>query len=76
MFSTFICIRHANQHYTEIPSHPHQNGYHKENIQQQILGRMQTKKKPYMLLVGVFISAVPMEISMEVPNFTKNRTTM
>jgi hypothetical protein len=31
--SIFLAIREmfGNQHYTEIPSHPSQNGYHQEN---------------------------------------------
>jgi hypothetical protein len=39
--STALAInRNASQKYTEIPSHPSQNGNHEENKEQQMLIRM------------------------------------
>jgi hypothetical protein len=35
----------ASQNYTEISSHPNQNGYHQKSKQRQMLGRMQGEKK-------------------------------
>jgi hypothetical protein len=42
----------VNQNYTKIPSHPSQIG-NPENKQQQIFARMQGKRNPHTLLVGI-----------------------
>jgi hypothetical protein len=68
MFSILNHKRNANQNGAEIPFHSSQNG-HQEN-KQQMLVRMQG------LLVGMSISATTMEIRMQVPPKTKNRTIM
>jgi UDP-N-acetyl-D-mannosaminuronic acid transferase (WecB/TagA/CpsF family) len=52
MFTILSCKGNVNQNYTEIPSHPSQNGYHQKN-KQQMLVRMQGKRHPYTLLVGM-----------------------
>jgi hypothetical protein len=63
--STFCHKGNTNQIYIENQSHPSQNGNHQENKKQE--GRRG--------LVGEIGVAI-MEISMEVPLKTKNRTTV
>jgi hypothetical protein len=74
----FYILNHkgnANKNYNEIPSHLSQNDYHQ--INKQILARMGVVgKSPYKLLMEMQISAATMEISKEVPQKTKNRTTL
>jgi hypothetical protein len=43
--------QNKNQNYTKIPSHPSQIGHDQENI--QVLVRMQGKRNPHTLLVGI-----------------------
>jgi hypothetical protein len=54
----------ADQNITESPSHPSRNA-HNEN-KQHMLTRI-WKNNPYTLLVGMEVSALPVEISMEAP---------
>ena len=42
----------------------------------QMLARMWRKGNPNTLLVGIYIGAASMENSIEIPQKTKNRTTM
>jgi hypothetical protein len=44
--------RSANQNKNKIQINPNQNGYHQEN-KQQMLVRIQGKRHPYTLLVGM-----------------------
>jgi hypothetical protein len=64
----------ANQNHIKILPHSCLNGYHQEHKQQQMLARMQGKRNPHTLLVGMYISTTTMENSMEAPQKTKNRT--
>jgi hypothetical protein len=48
----FSCLGNANQNYTEISSHPNQNGYQPESNSKCWKG------KPSTLLVGMSISPV------------------
>jgi hypothetical protein len=56
MFIIFSHPGNTNRNGTEMPTHSSQNGCHQEN-QQQIPKRMQGKKNPYTLMVGMYISA-------------------
>jgi hypothetical protein len=71
----FNILRHkgnANQNYIEMLSHLSQNGNHK-NKQHWMLARVSGKRNPYTLLVGIKISAAPMEISMAGPQKSINK---
>jgi hypothetical protein len=57
----------------ENPPHSSQNGRHQEH-KQQMLARMQEKKNPHTLLVGMQTSATTVESNMVVSQKTKNRT--
>jgi hypothetical protein len=52
IFNLFSHQEKANQNYTEIASHPSQNGDHQENEQEHILVRMEGKG-PYPLVMGM-----------------------
>jgi hypothetical protein len=70
MFNIINHKQNANQNDIEIPSHPiNKNGYHQEHKQQQM-----SVKSPHTLLVGMQISSVTVEISMEIPDETKKNT--
>jgi hypothetical protein len=43
----------ANQNHTKIPPLSCQKNYHQEQHQKQMLGRMQGKRSPHTLLVGM-----------------------
>ena len=66
----------ANQNYTEIPSHPNQNGNHQEVKKQEMLARMWGNCNSSTLLVGLQISAAAMEISVEIPQKIGNGSTI
>jgi hypothetical protein len=53
MFNILTHKRNANQNHIEILSYSNQNGCHQENKQQQMLVKMQGKRKSYPLLVGM-----------------------
>jgi hypothetical protein len=67
--------RNANQNYNESPSCPSQNCNYQENKQQQMLERMQGKRDPHTLLVGMQISPATIEISMEFHQKATSRST-
>jgi hypothetical protein len=62
------------QNCTEIPSHPSQNDYYQENPKQQMFRKMWGKKDPDTLFVGMLLSPVTIEVNMEVPQNSNNRT--
>jgi hypothetical protein len=72
--SWMTLIEWRNQNHIKIPPHSSQNGYHQKHKQQQMLVRMQGKKNPYTMLVGMQTNTSTMESSMEIPQKTKNRT--
>jgi hypothetical protein len=43
----------ANQNHTKIPPHSCYNSYHQKHHQQQMLARMQGKRNPHTLLLGM-----------------------
>jgi hypothetical protein len=51
MFEVFHHQGNANQNYTEIASHPNQNGYHQENKKEQMLGKRHSKRKLQAMFV-------------------------
>jgi hypothetical protein len=54
----------ANQNHIKIPPHSCENCYH-QGHQQQMLVRMQEKRNPYTLLVGMEASTTTVENNME-----------
>jgi hypothetical protein len=74
MFNILIYKGDANQNDTRILSYP-SHWLYQQNKQQQMQVRMQGKRIPCTLLVGMQISAITIEISMEVPQNTKSRNT-
>ena len=65
--------RNANQNYSEIPPHIGQNGHHQKVYKQQILDRVQKKRNPLTLLMGMQTSTTTIENSVESPLKTGNR---
>ena len=66
----------ANQNYNKVSPHTYQTGYYQKDKKQQVLMRMWSKGKPYVLFVEMYISANTMENTMEVPQKIKNQTTI
>ena len=60
----------------EIPPHTCQNGSHQQLRHHQILARMRRKRMSFALLVAMQAGAATLGNSMEVPQKTKNRTTL
>jgi hypothetical protein len=58
----------ASQNYTKFPSHARQIGNHQENKEQKLLVRIGVRWKE--------LSYTAVEISMEIPQKTKNRPTV
>ena len=75
-YSASLIIRgNANQN-NEISAHTCQNGYYQKVYKQQMLAKMWKKGNPCTLLVGMWIGTATVENSTEVPQKTKNRTTI
>jgi hypothetical protein len=53
MFNILNHKGNTHQNTVENPSHPSQHDYHQENRQQQMLVRMQRRKGPYILSMGM-----------------------
>jgi hypothetical protein len=51
MFNNFSHKGNVNQNYIKIPSHLNKNDYDQENKQQQMMVRMQEKRKSNILLM-------------------------
>ena len=66
--------RNANQNHNEVPSHASQNGCHQKVHKQDMLERVQRKRNPLTLLVGMQTSIATMENSVEIPLKAGNRT--
>ena len=68
---TMLNITHhqgnTNQNHNEILPHTRQNGKHQQLRQQQMLARMQRKRNPFALLVGMQTAAATLGNSVEVP---------
>jgi DNA topoisomerase VI subunit A len=76
MFNIFSHQGNANQNYTEIPSHLNQNKYYQKTQNITSAGEMQDNRNLYTMLAELQISPSITEISMEIPEKLKNRTTM
>ena len=61
------------KNHSEIPLHTNQNGHHNQ-INKQVLERMQRKGNPSALLVGMQTGEATVENSMEFPQKTKDGT--
>ena len=68
--------RNANQNYNEISLHTCQNGSNQQHKKQQVVVRMQMKRNPLALLVGMQTGAATLENSVEVPQKINSRTTL
>jgi hypothetical protein len=51
----------ANQNHIKIPPHPCYNSHHQKHHQQHVLARMQGKRNPNLLLVGIQAGATTLE---------------
>jgi hypothetical protein len=56
----------AHRSHIKISSHHYLNGYHQGHKHQQMLARMQRKRNPYTLLVGMQISTTSLESNVEI----------
>ena len=65
----------TDQNHKDVPPHTCQNGQH-EQLRQQVLARMQRERISFAPLVGMQAGAATLETSLEVPQKTKNRTTL
>ena len=68
--------RNANQNHSETSHHTFQNGSHQKDYKLQMLVRIWRKGNPCTLLMGMYIGAAIMENRMEVPQKTKNKTSI
>jgi hypothetical protein len=71
--STSLTIKEMQFKTTQIPCHPSQNSCHQENNSEHWRGCW-GQRESHALLVG--INAATIEISMEVPQKTKNTITI
>jgi hypothetical protein len=55
----------ANQNHTKIPPHPCQNSHYQKQQQQHLLVRMQGKRNPFILLVGMEAGATTLGKNLE-----------
>jgi len=63
----------ANQNHSELSSHTCQNDKNQKHKKQQVLARIQSKRNPCSLLVGMQTGAATVKNSMEVPQNIQNR---
>ena len=68
--------RNANQNYNDISPHTGQNGYYQKLYKQQMLERAWRKGNALALLVGMEIDIATTEDGIEIPQKTRNKTTI
>ena len=68
--------RNANQNYNEVASHTSQKNHLQKIYKQYMLERMWKKWNPLTLLVVIQTGTATVEKSMEVPEETKNISTI
>ena len=76
MFNLTNYQENTNQNHNEIPPNTCQNGYYRKSQEITNAGEDMEKREPSYMLVGMSIGAATIGNSMEIPQKSKNRTTI